>query len=68
MTQQDEFEEAELLHSSKVVDEMLEAVFLDSLRKVDTILENQKEQYTTYLAEDDTMNRWFEAQITEVRC
>ena len=49
MAQQDAFEEAEFLHSSEAVDEMSEAEFLDSLRKADAILENQKEHYTATL-------------------
>ena len=49
----------------KAVDDMLEAEFLDSLRNADTISESQKEHYSAYLAEDDTMNRWVEAQFTD---
>ena len=44
MAQQETFEEAEFLHSLKKVDDRLEAEFLDFLRKVVAISENQKER------------------------
>ena len=65
MAQQDAFEEAECLYNFKAVDEMLEEKFPDSLRKADAILESQNEHYSAYLAEDDNMNCWLEAQFTD---
>ena len=64
MVQQDALEEAEFLLKLKVVDDRLEADFLDFLCKADAILESQKEHDSAYHAEDDTMNRWLEAQFT----
>ena len=43
VAQQEAFEEAELLHNFKAVDDRLEAEFLDSLRKADAILESRNE-------------------------
>ena len=63
MAQQEASEEAEFLHNFKTVDERLEAAFLDSLPKADSILESQMEPFSSDLAEDDSMNRWLISQF-----
>ena len=65
MAQQDAFEDAEFLHNFKTVDDRLEVEFLDSLREADAILDRQQEHYSAYQVEDESMNRWLEAQFTE---
>ena len=44
---------------------MLEAEIPGALRKADAILEHQKEHYTAYRTQEDSMTPWLELQFTE---